>query len=298
QKWPATYNWLQSRAVIKSIMGVDKRRTLPLAYSESLQAWWKSFNVKETVNTQGRVWVLCDLFSQYQEPKVGKAVLESLNAMGLEVEAVFLESSPRALISQGLLDEAKQGLLHIVQQLEGWSNGDYIVGIEPSELLTWRDEAKDLLKDSLPETQHTPQGSIKAWSESVLSYEELVLALAKSNQLSKFKKLNRKVWLHVHCHQKALANPVESQKALELIPGVGVEMISSGCCGMSGDFGYKHYEVSKLIANQVLLPTLEQASSDDWIVATGTSCRHQLAGLGQYSALHIAQVFNQVIEDS
>ncbi len=106
---------------------------------------------------------------------------------------------------------------------------------------------------------------------------------------------NRKVLLHVHCHQKALATPMDSQKALELIPGITVEMMPTGCCGMSGEFGYKHYDVSKKIAEQVLLPRLALAEESDLIVATGTSCRHQIEGLGHQSALHIAQVFDRLL---
>ena len=72
-------------------------------------------------------------------------------------------------------------------------------------------------------------------------------------------------------------------------------MIPSGCCGMAGEFGYKHYDVSKTIAKQILLPNLAQAKNGDWIVATGTSCRQQLTDLGGYTSLHIAQVFNRVL---
>jgi Fe-S oxidoreductase len=127
----------------------------------------------------------------------------------------------------------------------------------------------------------------------VWSFEELMLALAKEKALPELKPIKRTLWLHVHCHQKALAKPADSAAALRLIDGLDVRMIQSGCCGMSGEFGYKHYEVSKAIANQSLLPALADAREEDWIVATGTSCRHQLADLGSHQALHIAQVFEQ-----
>ncbi|WP_040727900.1 FAD-binding and (Fe-S)-binding domain-containing protein [Thiomicrorhabdus sp. Kp2] len=301
QNWPATYNWLQSLSVVKGLMGVDKNRTLPKAFKSNLQAWWFQFGTKNVpskhVNNQ-TIWVLCDLFSQYQEPRVGQVVLESLHKLGLNVKPLFLEQSPRMLISKGLLKQAKKALIDTIFDLEAYQQGDLIVGIEPSELLVWRDEAKDLLSNA-----HF--ASNQAWSvsqakkqglQNILSFEELMLRLNELGVLPEFNALNKTVWLHVHCHQKALAKPMDSKTALELIPGLVVNMIPSGCCGMSGDFGYKHYEVSKTIANQVLLPTLEQARLEDLIVATGTSCRHQLADLGQHTSMHIAQVFAQALQ--
>ncbi|WP_028487119.1 FAD-binding and (Fe-S)-binding domain-containing protein [Thiomicrorhabdus chilensis] len=292
QKWPRLFNAVQSLSLVKKALGVDVRRTLPQAHSQNLKAWWLSQKV-EPIPAASKVWVLVDLFSQFQEPQVGQAVLRSLSKMGLQVEPVFLSASPRALISQGLLAEAKQALSQTVKLIKSWQSGDYIVGIEPSELLVWRDEARDLLK---LEPSENEQACYQALFNQVLSYEELILRLSGVGTLPKFKQVKRKVWLHVHCHQKALAQPDDSRKALEMIPGVAVEVILSGCCGMSGEFGYKHYEVSKTIAEQTLLPTLEHAQEVDWIVATGTSCRHQLADFGQYSALHIAQVFDQAMD--
>jgi len=314
QKFPQLFNWLQSLSAVKAIMGVDSRRQLPQAYLTNLQAWWSEYKVNQVgsssdTSVKPKVWVLCDLFSQYQEPNVGKATLASLSRIGLDIEPIFMKSSPRALMSKGMLKEAKQALIEVVSQLSNYRTSDWIVGIEPSELLVWRDEAKKLLKEcDFKTSYHTSQGAIKVWLfneddsqtekqglSNILSYEELILKLNALEQLPSLSSLNKEVWLHVHCHQKALAKPVDSQSALELIPGVEVKMIASGCCGMSGEFGYKHYDVSKKIANQVLLPALKEANENDLIVATGTSCRHQLEDLGQYSALHISQVFAKAL---
>lgn len=297
QKWPKSYNFVQSLFVVKKLLGVDSRRSLPQAYSDNVALWWQNRlvvsaeSVIENKSAQSdnntRVWVLCDLFSQYQEPDVAKATLASLQNMSCEVLPVFLEDSPRALMSAGLLVEAKAALLKIVSQLEQWQEGDLIVGIEPSELLTWRDEARALLKnDDVSDLTK----SLEALYQT-LSYEEFVIQMHSRKLLPKLPGLVKKVWLHVHCHQKSLAKPLDSKNALELISGLSVEMIASGCCGMSGEFGYKHYDVSQKIAEQSLLPAVRQSKSEDLIVATGTSCRHQLEGLGSYQALHIAQVF-------
>lgn len=303
QKTPKLFNWLQSLKLVKFAFGIDQRRTLPLAHTFNLQAWWQdqlnanSSDASKPVKMTQTVWVLCDLYSQYQEPKVGQATLSSLQKLGLDVRPLFMQSSPRALISKGLLDEAQKALLEIVAQLKSVEDDDLVVGIEPSELLVWRDEANALLKTSIHKND-------QAWlnqKQPVLSFEELILSLNTQDKLPVLTELKQsvaeeqKVFLHVHCHQKALATPMDSQKALELISGLTVEMLPTGCCGMSGEFGYKHYDVSKKIAEQVLLPRLAVAAESDLIVATGTSCRHQIKDLGHQSALHIAQVFDRLV---
>jgi Fe-S oxidoreductase len=280
---------------------------LPLAYVDNLQSW-RQDQFSENLNIPSKleskpekvsqtVWVLCDLYSQYQEPKVGQATLSCLQKLGLDVQPLFMQSSPRVLISKGLLVEAKEALLEILLPLKSIKKGDLVVGIEPSELLVWRDEVNALLKASILESD-------QAWlnqKQPVLSFEELILTLNAENKLPILDELLQRsataqnVLLHVHCHQKALATPMDSKKALELIPGVTVEMLPTGCCGMSGEFGYKHYDVSKKIAEQTLLPRLAQAKENDLIVATGTSCRHQIEDLGNQSALHIAQVFDAAL---
>jgi Fe-S oxidoreductase len=203
------------------------------------------------------------------------------------------------------------------------------VGIEPSELLVWRDEAGDLLSVKTANAKAvTHQQNDQAWSSwcnAVLSFEELMLRLHASGALPEWPALPKlsgapkTIWLHVHCHQKALANPQDSVNALKLLPGVNVNLLPTGCCGMSGEFGYKHYDVSNIIAQQSLLPGLVNAQAHDWIVATGTSCRHQIVDLAegfapinsdnngvgkgaenrsaQKQVWHMAQVFDAVLSD-
>lgn len=185
-----------------------------------------------------------------------------------------MTSTPRTLISQGLLYEAKQPLQHIDKQLIGVKKDDFIVGIEPSETLVWRDEAAALIGQEKP----------------VLLYEELMLALSALNVLPNFKSLKRTVKVHLHCHQKSLAKSHQAVQALSLIPDLKVELLNTGCYGMSGDFGYKHYEISKKIAETSFIPQM-QVEHDELTVATGTSYRHQLNGFSGTKGLHPAQVF-------
>ncbi|NCN43630.1 MAG: FAD-binding oxidoreductase [Piscirickettsiaceae bacterium CG_4_9_14_3_um_filter_43_564] len=278
---PGLYNSVQNLAMVKWLMAVDARRTLPKLANQSIAKWLAHQPAAEIVSDdQQTVWLLLDLYVQYQEPNIAQAAIQSLQALGLNVKPILLTSSPRALLSQGLLKEAKTALAEIQQQLNAVTAEDFVVGIEPSDTLVWRDEAIDLVTEN-----------DQAWSfSSVLLFEELILKLNETQSLD-FQPLRQTVWLHVHCHQKSLAKPEEVVKALQLIPELRVNTIQSGCCGMSGEFGYKNYEVSHKIASQTLLPTLEKADNNDLVVATGTSCRHQIEDFADKQGLHPAEIF-------
>ncbi|PLA75521.1 FAD-binding oxidoreductase [Hydrogenovibrio sp. SC-1] len=279
---PSLYNGIQNLGLIKRLMGVDSRRTLPKLANQSAGKWLASQPKPNSVSpsNQKTVWLLLDLYVQYQEPNIAQAAIQSLQALGLKVEPVLLTSSPRALLSQGLLSEAKTALSDIQKQLHNVTETDFVVGIEPSDTLVWRDEACDLVTEN-----------DQAWSfSSVLLFEELILQLNQTQSLD-FQPLRKTAWLHVHCHQKSLAKPAEVVKALQLIPELRVNTIQSGCCGMSGEFGYKNYDVSHKIASQTLLPTLEKADKEDLVIATGTSCRHQIEDFAEKQGLHPAEIF-------
>lgn len=278
---PSLYNGVQNLGVVKRLMGVDSRRTLPQLAKQSAAKWLAGQPApKASSENTKTVWLLLDLYVQYQEPNIAQAAIQSLQALGLKVKPILLGSSPRALLSQGLLNEAKTALTQIQQQLAQVSADDFIVGIEPSDTLVWRDEAIDLVTEN-----------DQAWSfSSVLLFEELILQLNQTQALN-FQPLRKTAWLHVHCHQKSLAKPDDVAKALQLIPELRVNTIQSGCCGMSGEFGYKNYDISHKIASQTLLPTLKKAEQQDLVVATGTSCRHQIEDFAEKQGLHPAEIF-------
>lgn len=284
-RFPDAYNWVQNVWLSKVLLGIDMRRTLPVIRGDDLKSWW-STQLQTNEENKLTVWVLCDVYSQYQEPGIGRAVFNFLKETGVNIRPIFMKQSPRALISKGLLEDARNSLHECVGQLSGMKQDDIWLGIEPSEILVWRDEAKDLLsaKDN-------------SWlcTKQALLFEELVLELEKKEMLPELKSINKKVFFHAHCHQKALSNSNDCERALKLIPGVNIRMVPSGCCGMSGEFGYQHYDLSKKIAEQILLPTLDEATSDDYVVATGTSCRHQISEFTEYNAMHSAELFAEAI---
>lgn len=289
---PKWFRWWQNFGLSKRALGVDRRRRLPGAGAFSLEDWWNRLSGQQLDpmgegNVRQKVWVLCDLFSQYQEPEVGKATLNSLIKLGFDVKPVFMKASPRTLISQGLLPQASEELARLIQMLNQVELDDYIIGIEPSEVITWRDEAKDLLPKTADAFDY----------KQVRLYEELIVDLVAQKRLPKLASVNRKLWLHVHCHQKALAKPEQVEQALLQIPGLVVETIQSGCCGMAGDFGYRQYDLSVKIAEQALLPALSKAQAEDWVVATGVSCRTQVSDLTELKAQHVAQIFDYVLPE-
>jgi Fe-S oxidoreductase len=164
-----------------------------------------------------------------------------------------------------------------------------IVGLEPSCLLTLRDEYLSLLP-----------GDRRAQmvAEQALMFEEFVAQQAQNGGLNlNFTEAPRQLLLHGHCHQKALVGTGPSKQALTLPPGYTVTEVDSGCCGMAGSFGYEaeHYDVSLKMGERRLLPAAREAPAGTLLVAAGTSCRHQIAHGAQRRAYHPAEVLRDAL---
>ncbi len=204
-----------------------------------------------------------------------------LKACKVNVRLISYEHSVIAMISNGLLAQAKDSLETLRYQLEEVSKKDLIVGIEPSEVLVWRDEAHVMIDGYIPE---------------VLLFEEVLLKLDELDVLPKLRSIDKKVWLHTHCHQKSLSKIEDIKKSLLLIPNIDFEFLGSGCCGMAGDFGYKHYEISKKIAHQTFDLSIGKVSDSDIVVNTGFSCRKQVLDIFSIDSMHLVQVFVRSLE--
>jgi Fe-S oxidoreductase len=189
-----------------------------------------------------------------------------------------------------MVDRAKaeaQRLLAAVEPYVG--RGVEVVGLEPSCLLTLRDEFKSML----------PGGETDALAESALLFEEFLAREHEAGRLAlPLKPLaEKRALLHGHCHQKAFGTMPAVQRALSLVPELKVETIESSCCGMAGNFGYEadHYAVSMKMAELSLLPKVRAAGEDTLLVADGTSCRHQIADGASRRAVHVAQVLARAL---
>ena len=278
-KFPKLFNYIQNSSLARRVTGMQ--RALPNCSNESLDVWWHK-NKNNGNNYATTISVICDPYTQYYDVEVGKNFLTFLQACNINVNVIFSKYSIRALISNGLLDDAKYAINETIDQLKSVSTSNFITGIEVSEVLTWHDDIKDLLDDNLPK---------------VLLFEELVLGLNKINLLPRMKEINSKVWVHTHCHEKALTDSSILRQALSLIQGINIKIIDSGCCGMAGDFGYKHPELSTKIAEQSLKKAIGSIKNDDILIATGASCRNQLSDVFQNNSIHLSQLFLKTINN-
>jgi FAD/FMN-containing dehydrogenase/Fe-S oxidoreductase len=278
-KAPDAFNFLQNSFISRKLIGFERQP--PLLQKKSLSDWWsgcKSNN--ESYSTT--VWVIADIFTQYYDVNIGQDVLNLLKKCEVNIQVVFPKNSIVAMISHGLLNEAKNELKLLRSKLSNTTKNNLILGIEPSEVLIWRDEAKNLINGKLPD---------------VLLFEELLLKLNKLEVLPKFKALDSKVWVYEHCHQKSLADTDNLIKALKLIPEVKIQIINGGCCGMAGDFGYKHIELSEKIAHNSLDIYMEKIDTHDVLIATGSGCRRQILDIFKVQPKHLVQLFNQSLEN-
>jgi FAD/FMN-containing dehydrogenase/Fe-S oxidoreductase len=277
-KAPDTFNFLQNSFLGRRLIGFERR--LPLLPKKSLGDWWSSCK-SDNESYSTTVWVVADIFTQYYDVNIGQDVLNLLKKCEVNIQVIFPKSSIVALVSHGLLDEAKNELKALYFQLSNIAKNDLIVGIEPSEVLVWRDEAKSLLNGKLP---------------NVLLFEELLSKLDLLGALPKFSAMPLKVWIYEHCHQKALTVTENITKSIKLIPEIQFEIINGGCCGMAGEFGYKHVNISEKIAHNSLDIYMEKINPQDILIATGTSCRKQISDIFKIKSIHLPQLFIKSIE--
>ncbi|MDB5761367.1 MAG: lactate dehydrogenase [Herminiimonas sp.] len=251
---------------------------------------------KRPAGGAGEVVLFVDTFNNYFESDNARAAFRVLEAAGYQVHiaAASGESRPlccgRTYLSAGLVDQAKQEARRTIQALLPFvARGVPVIGLEPSCLLTMRDEflAYGLGDDA------------KKLAQQAMLFEEFLARESSQGRLRlKLKPLAQKTaLLHGHCHQKAFDAVKPVQTVLGLIPELNVKLVESSCCGMAGSFGYEaeHYDVSMKMAELALLPAIRKADADTLIVADGTSCRHQIADGAQREALHVAKVLEAAL---
>ncbi|MBX9960900.1 MAG: FAD-binding oxidoreductase, partial [Burkholderiaceae bacterium] len=278
----------------EKLFGFSAKRSLPQWKSQHFFNTPVSSATREEVLTATKPVVLfVDTFNGFFESDNAHAALQVLQAAGYTVHVAGKVQDDgkhlccgRTFLSAGMVDQAKAKAREVVESLLPFAEkGIAIVGLEPSCLLTLRDE---LLVMGLGE-------GAQQIARSALLFEEFLAREAKAGQLeafkAKLKPVSQPVLLHGHCHQKAFAAVTPVMEVLGLIPGAKPELIESSCCGMAGSFGYEaeHYDVSMQMAEAALLPAV-RAKADAIVVADGTSCRHQIADGAQREAVHVAKL--------
>jgi Fe-S oxidoreductase len=242
------------------------------------------------------VVLLADTFNTYFEPDNLRAALAVLLAGGYRVHIAAAAGGSRPLccgrtyLAVGRVDEAKAEARRTLAALRPFvARGVPVVGLEPSCLLTLRDEFLVLL----------PGAETAALAGRALLFEEFLTAEREAGRLALDLRPIRakRALLHGHCHQKAFGAMGAVETALRLVPGLEVETIESGCCGMAGAFGYgaETYEIAMKMGELALLPAVRAAGAETLVVADGTSCRHQIRDGAGREALHVARVLQQAL---
>lgn len=279
-------NKITSKILMKGL-GFEPKRTLPLLSKTTLKSW----HIKHTQNKKfpnGLVYLLPDEFTNYNDSYIGVKAIELLNSLGYEVILADVFESGRTYISKGLIRTAKRIANRNIEKLKDFvSNETPIIGIEPSAILSFRDEYPDL---ALP---HNKQTAIKL-AKNALLFEEFFMREVEKGKIKKdqFKEQNISIKLHGHCQQKAVASTIPTKAMLSFPNGHKVTEIPSGCCGMAGAFGYEkeHYELSLKVGELVLFPEIRKTPEEVIIVASGTSCRHQIADGTGRTAFHPIEI--------
>jgi FAD/FMN-containing dehydrogenase/Fe-S oxidoreductase len=293
---PGIYNFVMQNkmlgGIIKRAVGFAVERSMPAISKQTLMAWYRK-NYVAPQHPVKRVYLFCDEFTNYNDAHIGIKAVQLLLALGYDVVIPVHEESGRTWLSKGLVRKAKIIANKNIELLSAVvSDKSPLIGIEPSAILTFRDEYPDLARD---------ENVVAAENLSRNSFyidEFITKEIAAGNITQEVFTTNAKtIVLHGHCQQKAVGSLADSVTALSLPANYTVQTIPSGCCGMAGSFGYEkeHYEVSMKIGELVLFPSVRKNASTCTVAAPGTSCRHQIKdGTGE-KALHPVEILLEAL---
>ncbi len=288
-------NWaLRSRTfkeMLEEYAGIDRRRELPSFASQTFRQWFRSRGGSPlAAETKGQVVLFADTFTDYNHPELGKAATHVLEKLGYQVVVPDTKCCGRPMLSAGMMEKARRNAQANVETVRPYVEaGAKVVGLEPSCILSFRDEYLDLLGGD---------SAAAAVSKSTMLIEEFVLhARREGDEQSTFAARPGKVLMHGHCHQKATVGTKPAMEVLRSIPGCDPEEIPSGCCGMAGSFGFEkeHYEVSLQIAEQTLLPAIRSQPGDFAVVSEGVSCRQQIEHATGKRPKHLVQILDEAL---
>ncbi len=281
-------NWASSQPTLRKIgealLGISAERPLPPFARQTFRQWFEDHD-DEAATAAPRVVLFPDAFNAYHTPGPLRAATQVLWATGHRVELPPASvGSGRTLLSKGLVPQARHRARQTVEALVPYAEqGVPIVGLEPSSILTLRDEFLDLLPES---------SRAEAVADVACTFSEYVAERADARAFDEAAWQGEgSVLLHGHCHQKALVGTEATERALTLA-GYDVRAVDAGCCGMAGAFGYEaeHVDVSKQMAELRLAPAVRQTGSDTTLAAPGFSCRSQIKDVTDRTAQHPAEV--------
>lgn len=309
------------RRIANKIVGFHPNRTMPMLEKMTLERWVKSRKKSEKagrnrtqtaraapseLGTQisalgtrhsalktKQLYLFCDEFTNFNDVAIGQKAILLLEKLGYEVLIPKHTESGRTYLSKGLVKEAQKIAIQNVKMLKDLITDETpLIGIEPSAILTFRDEYLDLVPVELQE-------AAQKLAKNTLLFDEFIDKEIKAKRISQdsFSHDARVIKLHSHCHQKALASQTPTKRMLSLPQNYTVQLIPSGCCGMAGSFGYEreHYELSMQVGELVLFPTVRQQPEEVIIAAPGTSCRHQIKDGTGRNAKHPIEILYEAL---
>lgn len=299
--FPQVSNWFFSNSftskIIKKISGIHPKRTFPKISIKSFSNAHQEIENQDfkkndsNVKAKQNILLFVDEFSNHLDAEIALDAFQLLRCLGYKVTVVDQLDSARALISKGFLEEAKIEIDRNVEFLKNQvCDTALLVGIEPSALLSFRDEYIRLADDK--------QAAQKISNHSFLIEEFLAREIELGNiSETQFTSEEKTIKIHAHCHQKSLSNQKVTFDILNLPTNYKPTIIPSGCCGMAGSFGYEkdHYDISMKIGELKLFPAVRKALDETIISANGTSCRHQILDSTGRRALHPVTILNRAL---
>ncbi|AOW08792.1 FAD-binding and (Fe-S)-binding domain-containing protein [Flavobacterium gilvum] len=279
--------------IVKRATGFATERSLPQMYKITFGKWFR--NYKQSGNfTQGKVYLYNDEFLNFYDVEIGQTAVKLFNRLGYEVAVPHIGYSGRTYLSKGMLKEAREIAEKNTQAFaKEMPENAILVGIEPSAILSFRDEYPDLCRGDL-------KTKAKTFSSRAMLIEEFLAKELDEGRITSdsFTENNERVRMHGHCFQKALSSLVPLKKILMLPKNYTVLNIPSGCCGMAGSFGYEkeHYDISMKVGELVLFPTIRAEEEATLISASGTSCRHQISDGTSRKAFHPVEILFKALK--
>ncbi|CCH51889.1 D-lactate dehydrogenase (cytochrome) [Fibrisoma limi BUZ 3] len=300
----AIYDSPALRRMANRTVGFHPERTMPRLAGTTLRRWAKeqgAKGVRQGADTGTPTphalrpkpqppspLLFADEFTNYNDVEVGQKAIQLLQRLGYDVTIPEHVESGRTYLSKGLVDDARAIAIRNVTLLKDKvTDNSPLIGLEPSAILTFRDEYPDLVPADL-------KADAQRIAQNTFLFEEWLAREVDAKRIdrSQFTTEARQVKIHGHCHQKAMSSMVPVKKILSLPQNYTAQLIPSGCCGMAGSFGYEteHYDISMQIGELVLFPTIRKTNEDVIISAAGTSCRHQIKDGTGRKAKHPAEI--------
>ncbi|HTL09040.1 MAG TPA: 4Fe-4S dicluster domain-containing protein, partial [Chitinophagaceae bacterium] len=295
---PGMYNFMMTSkgisSLIKRMAGFAAERSMPTLQKQTLHHWYRNRKDLPSKHADKKVFLFCDEFTNYNDTHIGITAIQLLEKLGYEVVIPKHIESGRSWLSKGLLRKAKEIANKNIDLLHPLVSSEHpLIGIEPSAILTFRDEYIDLATDDR-------LSKARELAANVFFIDDFIAAEIKKGNITaeQFTSETKKIVLHGHCQQKALSALSSSVTLLSLPANYSVETIPSGCCGMAGSFGYEkeHYALSMNIGELVLFPAVRKQPEEHIIAAPGTSCRHQIKDGTGKKALHPVEILFRALK--